>query len=141
MDGTTPITEKSPAPPMAPGKAIELYIKLRERVDAIKKAQAAQLAPFSEAMAKLEANLLSHLNDTKTDSAKCEAGTAFKSTVTSVGVKEWAATLAYIKEHELWDLLEARVSKTAAQERIEEAGEAIPGVSITQAVVLRVRRS
>jgi hypothetical protein len=75
------------------------------------------------------------------DSTKCPSGTAFKSTVTSVSVKDWPATLRYIQQHELWDLLEARVSKSAAVEVVTDTQKPIPGVEITQATVLRVRTS
>jgi hypothetical protein len=54
-------------------------------------------------------------------------------------VKDWVATLTYIKDNNLWDLLEARVNKTAAVEVVEEQKKPIPGVQIARATVLRVR--
>lgn len=143
-DGATSI---QPPPPttMPPGKAAEAYVKLRDKVEEITKAHKAQLQPFTEMMAKLEGLLLAHLDTTGLDSIKVKDGgkgvTVFKATTTSVTVKEWEKTLDFIKGNELWDLLEARVAKTAAQEYMEETKAAIPGVTVTSAIALRVRRS
>jgi hypothetical protein len=118
---------------------IEKYLELRRAVDTIKEKHKVELAPYVEVMTQLENELLSHLNQAGVDSTKSSKGTAYKSTATSVTVADWPKTLAYIREHELWDLLEARVAKSAAVEIIEETKRAIPGVQISQAVVLRVR--
>ena len=124
---------------MTPAEMIEKYLLLRTKVAAIEQRHKDELAPFTAVREQLENLLLAHLNDSGTDSTKCKEGTAYKSTATSVTVKDWASTLAYIRQHELWDLLEARVSKTAVVETIEERKAMIPGVQISRATVLRVR--
>ena len=124
---------------MTPAKMIENYLALRNKVSKIEERHKTELMPYAKMREQLENLLLAHLNDTGTDSAKCAAGTAFKSTATSVTVKDWPATLTYIKDNNLWDLLEARVNKTAAVEIIEEIKKPIPGVQIARATVLRVR--
>lgn len=124
---------------MTPADMIEKYLALRAKVAKIEARHKEELSPYTTVREQLENLLLAHLNDTGTDSAKCKAGTAYKSTTTSVTVKDWPSTLAYIQEHQLWDLLEARVSKTATVEIMEERKQPVPGVQITRAVVLRVR--
>ena len=126
---------------MTPAEMIDKYIKLRNKIEQIRDAHKKQLAPFAEVQAQLETRLLDHLNRHDLQSVAGADGTAFKSTQTSVTVQDWALTLEHIKSNELWDLLEARVAKTAAVQAIEEAGEPIPGVKVTQAVVVRVRAS
>jgi len=126
---------------MTPAVMIEKYLQLRRKVDEIKEKHKTELAPFLKVMEQLEAGLLDHLNQAGTDSTHAKAGTAYKNTVTSVTVQDWAKTLDYIKETNSWDLLEARVSKTGALEIVEETKEPIPGVQITQVIVLRVRAS
>lgn len=120
---------------------IEKYIQLRTKVAEIKELHTIQLKPFSAAMEQLEGLLLNALNTAGVDSMRGGDGTVFKSTETSVTVKDWPATFGYIQSHELWDLLEARVSKTAAMAVIADTGNPIPGVNVVQRSVLRVRRS
>jgi hypothetical protein len=120
---------------------IEKYIALRDKIHNIKEDHKKQLAPYTDALAKLEGFLLIELDRAGVDSMKAEAGTVYKSTATSVTVQDWVDTLEFIREHRLWDLLEARVSKTAALAVIEERKAPIPGVQVSQAVSLHVRRS
>lgn len=134
MDGST-VTQ------MTAAEMIQKYIRLRDKVDEIKKKQAEQLKPYTEMMDKLSGYLMLELDRAGVDNMSCDDGTVYKSTSTSVTVKHWSETLKYIQENELWDLLEARVSKTAARTVIEETGQLIPGVNVSEAVVLRVRRS
>ena len=52
---------------------------------------------------------------------------------------DWPETLRYIREREAWDLLEARVSKTAAAVVVEETGAPIPGVETTSEIRVNVQ--
>jgi hypothetical protein len=49
--------------------------------------------------------------------------------------------LGFVRAKEAWDLLEARVSKLAAQELIKETKLPIPGVETSSEVVVNVRRA
>ncbi len=133
-DGTTTVE-------MSPAVMIEKFIALRDKIADIKDAHKRQLAPYNQALETLEAKLLAALDQAGLAQMKGEAGTVYKSTRTSASVKDWGATLAFIREHEAWDLLEARVSKTAVGAVIEETGQPVPGVNVTTEVVLHVRRS
>src|SRR5262245_55048992 len=124
---------------MTPAVMIEKYLQLRNKVDAIKQQHKDQLEPYTTVMEQLENELLKHLNTAGVNSTNAPAGTAYKSTATSVTVSDWPKTLEHIRTNNLWDLLEARVGKTAAVEIIEETKKPIPGVTVSQAVVLRVR--
>jgi hypothetical protein len=138
MDGS-----QAPAFPAGPNVAelIRKFILLRDKVAEVKEAQKKQLVPYTEMMDRLEGVLLAALNSAGVDSMKGMGGTVYKSTRVSASVKEWAETLAFIQKHELWDLLQARVSKDAALAVVEETGQPIPGVNISQETVLHVRRS
>jgi hypothetical protein len=124
---------------MTPADMTVKYLQLRARIKQIEDKHKEELAPYQDVKFRLETLPLDHLNKNGLDSVKCVAGTAFKSTVTSVSVQDWPATLSYIQHNHMWDLLEARVSKTAALEIINESNTPIPGVDISQATVLRVR--
>ncbi len=147
------------APPqLSVADLIDRYIKVRDKKEAVQEEHKKQLKPFNEMLAKIEGLLLLHLNFNKLDSVNGGMGTAYKTTHTSVSVKEWTKTLQYIKDFDAWELLEARVNKTAAVEITEElakqaveaaaAGQAvdpaqtvIPGIAISQTIAVNVRRS
>lgn len=124
---------------MTPDQLIEKYIKLRNRVAEIKDRHTEELRPFTTVMQQIENTLLQHLADTNLNAVKGDAGTAYQQVATSVTVADWAQTLSYVREHDAWDLLEARVAKQAALTMIEESQSPIPGVKISQVLVLRVR--
>ena len=124
---------------MTPAELIEKYLQLRRKLEKIKERHEEEIRPYKEVMQKIEGKLLEHLNETGLDSTKCAAGTAFGQTVTSVTVENWDQVLGWLREHEAWDLLEARVAKNATLSAVEENQAPVPGVKISQARVLRVR--
>lgn len=120
---------------------VDAYVKLRDKVATIKKEQTDALAPYNVAMAKLEAAMLDTLNQNNAESVRTEHGTVYKTSRTSAKVTEWSATLEFIKTNNLWELLEARVSKTAAEAIIQETQQPIPGVTTSREIAIGVRRS
>lgn len=134
-DGSTTVVKITPA------QLIEKFIRLRDKIHEIEETHKKQLAPFKQAREQLEGMLLAELDKAGMESMRAEAGTVYKSTKTSVTVSDWTQAFGFIKDNGLWDLLEARVSKTAALAVIEERGAPIPGVQIAQATGLHVRRS
>lgn len=121
--------------------AVRSYVQLRDRVAQVKKEQADTLAPFNLAMGKLEAHILDGLNQAGAESIRTVHGTAYKTTRASAKVMNWTETLDFIRTNNAWDLLEARVSKTAVEAIMTETGQAIPGVQTSREVALGVRKS
>lgn len=140
---------KSPPPPqgfarpttMSLDHMVEKFIALRDKVAEIKKRHADELNPYALVMGSLEGWMLDALNTHGMSSMRANAGTFFTTTRTSAKVTSWATVLDYIREKEAWELLEARVNKTAAEAIINETGAAIPGVTTSTEIVLNVRRS
>lgn len=124
-----------------PADMIEKALLFRDKIAEIKKRQTQELEPLRSMLELLEAALMEGLNEDGADSIKCEAGTAYKTTRTSATVDAWSDTLDYIRDKEAWELLEARVSKTAALEIMKEIQGPIPGVRVTTEVALNIRRS
>lgn len=120
---------------------VDRYIKLRDKKAEIKADYEAKVASVEEAMAKLEAMILEHLNATGCASVGCEAGTAFKQTTTSATVADWDATLNFIRENDMWHMLDRRVNKTAVVEYREANDDLPPGVNWREETVVRIRRS
>jgi len=126
---------------MSVGDMTQKYLQLRRRKRELEDQHKKTLQPFNNLLAQLANLILAELNAAGVDNMKSDEGTVYKSTETSVVVKDWTATLGFIVERQCWDLLEARVGKVAARTMMEETGEPIPGVSMTQEIVLRVRQS
>lgn len=137
---------------------VEKYLALRNKVADIKKAHIAQLAPYNTAMDTLEGWMLEALHSTGSQSVKTAVGTFYKTTVTSVTCHRWSDTLDFIRETEAWELLDARVNKTAAKAILEEKAQeaelkrvngvpvdpaslTIPGVTVTTEIGLNVRKA
>lgn len=143
MSTTVTTVEPPPKtlPAMTPERAIENYLKLREKRDAIKDAHKDQLKPYNEVLTQLEGYLLGVLNTAGVQNMKSKTGTVYKSVDTSVTCNAWSKTLDWIREHEAWEMLEARVSKTAVMAHQEEVGEIPPGVSVRQEIKVHVRKA
>lgn len=133
--GTPPAKE-----PMTVDQLVEKYILLRDRKEAIAKRHKAELEPYGSALEKIEAVLLTHLNNAKIEAMRASSGTAYKTVRTSAKVTAWSKTLDYIREKELWELLEARVSKVAVEAIVAETQAGIPGVEIVRETCVQVRR-
>ena len=120
---------------------VSKYVAVRDKIATIKKAQTEQLAPYNVMLGKLEALIIDELNRIGAESIRTEHGTAYRTMRTSTKVVDWNLTLAFIREHELWELLEARVSKLAVEAIMVETNKAIPGVNVSREQTLGVRRS
>lgn len=119
---------------------VAAYIKLRDSKEQLARKHKDELAPITEQMARLESWLQKHLLDAGVESMKTRAGTAFLQTATSATVRDWAATLDWIKDRDEWSFLEARVNKSAVKDYMESTGDVPPGIDFKSNVVTRVRR-
>ena len=127
---------------MTADQVIQALLHLRDKKDEIREIHKKQLAPLNIQIEKLEAWLLAKLQSEGLKNLKSEKGTAFTQMSTNVTCSDFAATLAWIKEHNAWDFLEGRVSKTVVQEFMENNnGQIPPGVNVNQEVEVRVRRA
>jgi hypothetical protein len=122
--------------------AIEAYLALRKRLDEMKETHKAAEAEIAAKLEKLETFFLHFLNVSGGSSFQAKGiGTFFKQDVVSCSVKDWDATLAWIKEQDAWEFLERRVSKTVVQEYAAAQGQLPPGIDMTTAVAVRVRKA
>jgi hypothetical protein len=121
-------------------EVVKGYIKLRDKKNQMKKDQGDELRPITEKMTLLENWLLRDLQTRKVESQKTAEGTAFISTMAAATVKDRDAFFDFVRENEMWDLLENRVSKTVVRDYLEDTGEVVPGVNYQETVVVRIRR-
>jgi len=121
-------------------EVVKGFIKLRDRKTQLKKEQADELRPITEKMTLLENWLQRELMKQGVDSMKTKEGTAFTSTVSAATVKDRDAFFDFVREKEMWDLLENRCSKQVVRDYLEETGEVVPGVNYQETKVVRIRR-
>jgi len=121
-------------------EVVKGYIKLRDKKNQMKKDQGDELRPITEKMTLLENWLLRDLQTRKVESQKTAEGTAFISTMAAATVKDRDAFFDFVRENNMWDLLENRVSKSVVRDYLEDTGEVVPGVNYQETQVVRIRR-
>ena len=127
--------------PINADKIVDTYVQLRDKRDCIRREQQEALAPYNEAMSKLEDIMLTHLLALGADNIKTPHGTAYQAELVSAKVTDWDSTLQFIRAEELWHMLEKRVSKQAVAEFVQETGHLPPGVDIARTKTVNIRRS
>jgi hypothetical protein len=120
---------------------IEKYIVAREKKAELTAAYKEKAAKIDIVLDKIEAVLLAQFDQLGTDSVKTPHGTAYKSTKTSYQVADWDATLDFIKDHQLWHLLERRVAKSGVDAYKDETGDIPPGLNSRTEVTVNIRRT
>lgn len=119
---------------------IKAYVALRDGVEKVRTRHKEELSPYYEKMVKIEAWLQDQLQTQGLKNFKGTSGTAYLQEETSVTVADWEATLDYIRENEMWELLERRVSKSVVADHLESHDSVPPGVDMKRSTVVRVRR-
>lgn len=152
-------------------EAIAKYIDIRDKKAVIAERQSAELAPYNAAQETLENFLLAKLNEDGLQNFKTGAGTAFKTTTTSVKLADAVAfksaifapaaqrivnalypgseypeetlnmVLKIIGDSALWDMVDFRAGKKGIQAHLEETKELPPGVTVESFTAVNVRRT
>ena len=120
-------------------QVIGAYRELRARKDEITKKHKEELAPLNDQLNKLLSWVHRHLQEQGTQNTRTQSGSAFLQTDVSVTSNDWDATLAFIKEHELWEFLERRISKATVTEYIESTKTVPPGIKVTSDISCHIR--
>lgn len=121
-------------------KVIGTYIELRNKKESIEATAKEKVAKIKEQLSKLEVWIKEKADTDGVDSFKTSNGTAFLKTTDYAQVADWDAVLGFIKEHEAFDLLEKRVSKTAVRAYIE-ADKSVPsGINYGTRLDVNVRK-
>lgn len=125
---------------MAISDVIQKYIELRDQKSQLEKEHKEEVKELKGHMARLEAALLEQLDAQGVQSFKTDQGTAFTTTGDRAVVRDWEATLDFIRDEGAYDLLERKVSRVAVRAYIEETGDAPPGVDFTTHRGVNIRR-
>lgn len=107
----------------------ERYAKIRDKVAELEAAHKEKLAPFKEALDKIEQHMLSTFNEQGTENAKTAFGTFYKQKATSATVASKEDFRTYVLANDRWDLVDMRAQKTAVNEFVETSQEPPPGIN------------
>lgn len=119
---------------------VAAYIRLRDQKGTEKKIYEDRIAAIDHSLDQLETYLLSTLQQSGVESIRTQSGTAYINNRVTYSVKDWAATREFIVQNELWDLLEARVSKDGVDYYAEQTNTLPPGVNRNVFTKIGVRR-
>jgi hypothetical protein len=119
---------------------IEKYIALRDKKSALKSAYELKARAIDEAQDRCEAYLMGQLKALGAESLRTDFGTAYRTTRTSATVADWELTLNFVREKEMWPLLEKRVNKTFVQSYIDQNADLPPGINWREEHIINIRR-
>jgi hypothetical protein len=133
------------APPVAnPGeldKRVGQYVALRDKIKAMKEAQAEALKPYQEGLEMLNTWLLDYLNKTGAKHVATENGTIYRIIRVSASLADSDVFWKYVLDNQEWRLLDRRANVTGVQQHIQDKGDLPPGVNLNQYSEAGVRRS
>ena len=119
---------------------IDKYIQLRDRKSDLKEKYEVAVSQIDDAMEKVEAVILAHLNANNIDSVAGTTGTAFKQSVTSATVQSRDGFLDFVRANQAWFLLDVRANKTAVADYKRTNNDLPPGINWREELVVRIRR-
>lgn len=117
------------------------YLLVRDEKAQLDKAHKNRMKKYDETLAKLENKLMQMLEQIGAESVRTNHGTPYRSLKESFTVASRDDYLDFIREHDAWELLDARVSKTAAKQFKEEHGDLPAGVNYRAVHTINVRSS
>lgn len=117
------------------------YVELRDKIDELDRQHKDAKAELKAKMVLLENWFTAKATEEGLNDIKTDFGTAYWSTHHSATVASREDFFNFCREHEAWDLLEARASKTAVKSFIEAEGAPPPGVNFNSVSVFNFRRA
>lgn len=120
---------------------VDAYIKIRDFKKSAEDEFKKSMTRVLQAMDKLEAELLDELNKAGVNSMSGASGVAYVNTVMSATVENRENFLDHVRKTKMWEALDVKANKTFVKEYIEEHGESLPGLKVTQVKTVGVRRS
>ena len=145
--------EAPPAAPPAPvvptevppaqydiGDLTAKYVKLRDKIAEKAAELETAMKPYKEAKAKLDAILMTHLQQQNVKGMKTDGGTLSLLDKTSFSVEDGSAFRDYVIGCQLWDLVDFTPDKSAVEAWLEKYKQLPPGVKMSTFQSLGVRR-
>ncbi len=121
--------------------ATERYLNVRKEVEDMERAHKAAKAVLQEKLNILESWIAAKAIEDGLETVKTSNGTVYWSTHHTATVASREEFFNYCKEHDAWDMVEARASKTGVKSFIEANGAPPPGVNFSSNRVFNLRKA
>lgn len=121
--------------------ASERFLQVRAEIEELEREHKAAKAKLTEKLVALENWFTAKAQEEGLETIKTPLGTAYWSTHHTATVASREDFFRYCKEHDAWDMVEARASKTAVKAFIEGHGAPPPGVNFSSNRVFNFRKA
>jgi hypothetical protein len=116
------------------------YVKLRDRIKEAEAADKEKLSPAKAYLQALNDRLLDVLNQNGGDGIKTAQGTAYRTERATASISDAAAFRDFVIANEMFDMLDWKANGPAVKDYIGEFSAEPPGVKLTTAYTVGVRR-
>lgn len=118
------------------------YIKMRDKRSELLKAYEAEDAKIQEQMTMVEDELRKLFDEVGLESIRTSHGTVYRSVKTTYQVNDWDSMYKFIKEHDIPQVLQQRVSTVNMRQFLNDNPNLMPiGMNIDNRYTVTVRRS
>ena len=125
----------------AADQLVAVYIKMRDKKDAIRHDMEQQMNHIEEQMQVVGQQILEICKETGAESIRTAHGTAYRTIKQKFWTNDWEAMHKFIRENEAMELLERRIHQTNMKQFLEENPELKPaGLNIDREYAITVRR-
>jgi hypothetical protein len=121
--------------------AAEKYLQVRNQIESLEREHKTAKAVLTEKLIALENWMTAKAQEDGLETVKTPHGTAYWSTHHTATVGSREEFFNFCKEHDAWDMVESRASKTGVKSYIEAHGAPPPGVNFSSAKVFNMRKA
>lgn len=127
---------------MDAAKLVQVYLKIRDAKEKLVRDHEAELAALNIQLEAVEQELLEICKATGQDGGKTSYGSFSKTVKSRYWTNDWDSMYAFIKEHDLPQLLERRIHQGNFKEFLEANPGAVPaGINVDAKYAITVRRA
>jgi hypothetical protein len=129
------------SPDLNAEQLIGQYIKLRDRIKEAEAAEKEKMKPAKLYLQALNDRLLDNLNKAGGDGIKTAMGTAYRTERATATISDPSAFRDFVIANGEFDMLDWKANAPAVKDYIGEIGAEPPGVKLTTAYTVGVRRA
>lgn len=121
--------------------AVERYLQVRAEIEAREREFKSVKAKLMEKLVAVENWITAKAQEDGLATVKTAHGTGYWSTHHTATVASREDFFNFCKEHDAWDMVESRASKTGVKSYIEANGAPPPGVNFSSTRVFNLRKA
>jgi hypothetical protein len=121
--------------------AVERYLQVRSEIESREREFKSVKAKLMEKLVAVENWITAKAQEDGLETVKTPHGTGYWSTHHTATVGSREEFFNFCKEHDAWDMVESRASKTGVKSYIEANGAPPPGVNFSSTRVFNLRKA